>query len=263
MLVVLLVLPGFLFYRAYRIAEAASPDAPVLPGVTAAFLWSLSAALFLHLGASQLVDWFTPWRVDYAQVLFLLSGAFANGEQLSAALGSVAARRWEIGVYLILTCFGSYCLGRAAFWAARRTGLEAAIVAGGVGEYWHSLFSGTFYQTHSDISEGRPDLVNVAATIELGGEVYVYEGIIERYVVEEDGKLDRLLLSNVTRWRVANGVVQDEFSMPGEYFSLDCRNIQTLDVDYFYLGDESATENEQAQEQEIRWIDGSDERAIK
>ncbi|MBB1625730.1 hypothetical protein [Achromobacter sp. UMC71] len=59
---------------------------------------------------------------------------------------------------------------------------------------WYYLLSG------ADFAEGdRPDLIQVAALVEVGKGCYLYQGFLEHYFVDEHGQLDRLVISQASR----------------------------------------------------------------
>jgi len=65
----------------------------------------------------------------------------------------------------------------------------------------------------AEFSKGdRPDLIQIAALVEIGKESYLYQGFLEHYFVDEHGQLDRLVISQASRRPMS----ADAVFLPGE-----------------------------------------------
>ncbi|WP_368639813.1 hypothetical protein ABRZ04_13655 [Castellaniella ginsengisoli] len=64
---------------------------------------------------------------------------------------------------------------------------------------WYYLLSG------ADFSKNKvPDFIQIAAVVCLGGQSYIYQGILEYYYPDEQGQLDRLVISSASRRLLSN-----------------------------------------------------------
>ncbi|NLZ11089.1 MAG: hypothetical protein GX086_07135, partial [Alcaligenaceae bacterium] len=127
---------------------------------------------------------------------------------------------------------------------------------------WYYLLSGADFAKHE-----TPDFIQIAAVVQLDGQSFIYQGILEHYYTDETGQLDRLVISNASRRSLKNddasllarrphnqesakdstGIAKRKKNRPtarfypiiGDYFILHYDEVVTLNVRYFKLITES------------------------
>lgn len=106
------------------------------------------------------------------------------------------------------------------------------------GAPWYYLLSGTGFE-----EDKRPDMVAISAFVDVAGEAYLYVGLLEEYFVDQEGNLDRLVLSEVSRRPISKDkdLSQDDkksdrfYPIDGDYFVLRYSEAITLNVEYIKL----------------------------
>jgi hypothetical protein len=113
---------------------------------------------------------------------------------------------------------------------------------------WHYLFSGLDYAT-----KGSADGAIVSAVVEFKEGSYLYVGMLDEYEVNENGRLDRLLLVRAKRRKLehdrdydtATGKYLDEntrfYPIRGDVFVLRFEETKTLNVTYLSFPPEKST----------------------
>lgn len=120
-----------------------------------------------------------------------------------------------------------------------------------------------------------PDLIQIAALVNVGGQPYLYQGFLESYYFDEPGQLDRLVISQASRRPLSKDADLPGVSTPGsgdwrarladfllgqptrktknrfypivgDYFVLHYDEIITLNVRYIELTDSPANGSESA-----------------
>ena len=104
------------------------------------------------------------------------------------------------------------------------------------GAPWYYLLSGADFT-----NESRPDMIAVSGIVEVAGTAYLYVGLLEDYFVDQEGTLDRLILSEVIRRPIDKDKdllhenKQRFYSIDGDYFVLRYSETITINVEYIKL----------------------------
>lgn len=150
---------------------------------------------------------------------------------------SLNASPWLMFSYFLMTWGGAFVAAKLWYWAVNRFAWEH--VASCMSEHvrghapWYYLLKGFDYPESNEI-EGA----YVAATVDLGGKTYLYEGLLLDFQLGEDGALDRLILIEAERRLLRNdrqGTKDDDsrfYNISGHYFILKYAQITTLNVSY-------------------------------
>jgi len=107
---------------------------------------------------------------------------------------------------------------------------------------WYYLLSGAEFA-----KDDQPDLISISAIVNVGGQPVLYSGVLEDYFFDEDGQLNRLILSEVVRRPLDKDKAPAEprasedrfYPIDGDYFVLRYSEAVTLNVEYIKLTDEA------------------------
>lgn len=248
LLVFALLLPGFVFRSRFKRAERVSLDySPFGQVVTQAVLWS-AALHTAWLGGAYLL---LGQRLDTGALLGLLVSSPVLQER---SVQAVAGRDGRVALYfgsllvfawlapsLLRAVVVHYRLDRHQSWFARFFRFTGAP--------WYYLLTGADFRSR----EEEPDLIYVTAIVNAAGAPMLYRGVVDDFVVGEDGQLDRLVLQNTTRrplaadkpspgelpardsWRTSAPVPERFYTIDGDFLVLRYSEMLTLNVEYVTL----------------------------
>jgi hypothetical protein len=256
LLVFLLLLPGFLFRTYFKRAEKVVLDIkPFGQAAIDAFLTAIVIDLVWYW-TSHLV---TGTRVDFRALFTLIAGE--KSAELESAIAELAADPWRPGIFFgslyafaIACAFGlRYVVTR---WRLDRRGAPLANFLR-FDTPWYYLFTGYDRLT-------APNGVAIGAVVSLGGTAYLYTGVLVEYFLDDQGQLNRLVLTSAARRPLSEDALQtsDPLSSPwlevegsagegappglaeerfypieGDYFVLRYSEVLTLNVRYLDLSD--------------------------
>ncbi len=223
----LLAIPGYILRSQFSRPERTAPDATPFGRV-------LGASVLLALPLNALWVWLaervTPYTVDWQAFLMLLAGT-------RSATPAVFARAVESPegpfIYISSLCLFAAALGYGARELIQRTGLDRRHRSLRMNAPWYYLFSPRL----DDGSE--PDAVVISAVVEIGRDAFIYVGRLESCFFTPEGTPDRLVLSSVSRRRMADdrttGSNEPErfYDIDGDYFVLRYSETKTLNVFYW------------------------------
>ena len=232
-----LLLPGFVARSRIKLAERQSLDyAPFGQVVTQAVLWALA----LHLLWCALMAALTSATVRSDVALKLLSG---DAGAQARALDVVGAQAGEILAYFTsLLAFAWLAPGGVRRLITRvrldRVGSPCGTILRFSAAPWYYLLSGADFAR-----DAQPDLISISAIVNVSGKPYLYTGILDDYFLDQDGRLDRLILQNVMRRPLerdkpegcTEGRLARFYAVDGDYFVLRYAETVTLNVEYIRL----------------------------
>lgn len=232
LVVFLVLLPGFIARAQIERVEQQSLDyAPFGTVVTEALL---TAALLhaLWLGGMWI-------GCDLVMSPELLFGLLSSNQTLqAAAITKVSEQAADISLYFgsLLAC--SYLVAKLVRmaiirWRLDREGELLAPMFRFKRAPWYYLLSGADFK-----ADEVPDLIVASAVMEVAGEAFLYVGYLEDYEFDREGALDRLILSNVQRRKLARDKTTDDagverfYSIDGDYFVIKYEQVVTLNIRY-------------------------------
>lgn len=242
----LVVLPGFLFRQFFQRNEVRTFDhtpfsAVVLKALLYAAVFNALVALSAH---------FVGYDIELGDIIRLLVGGPSSLTDLNGRLTWLNLHPVAGAGYFVLTC--AVALLTALAWRASvqrweldRAGNPLVKLARGDAP-WYYLFSGLDHPKEDAI-----DGATVAAVVEFKEGSYLYAGLLDGYEVNEDGQLDRILLVQAQRRKLADDREYDAsgdkyvddntrfYPIAGDVFVLRYNEIKTLNVTYVSLGDET------------------------
>jgi len=249
----LLLLPGIAFvFGLARLWSPSSRRSPFEQQFSAGLLIAIAAALVLHaLGitlaqATHAMGWSHAPAPSYA--LILLAGDL-KAAGAADALQSIESHSLRVAVYMVTIIAIGLQAGRyanrflpaqmRAEWAAL---LEAPIGAGSAGGF----------------AVLTTDVVH-------GDSVWLYSGYLDDFMVDREGRLDRVVFRGFAARRrfddeaVAEPVDDPTFvprerwtEIPGEIFVLQMAHARTVNVDYFFEDDDEVVEAEAPEAEGVR-----------
>lgn len=236
-LIFIILLPGFVARsRLKRVERTIIDHSPFGHAMAEGVL----LAALLHLLWIAGVEYLTQWRFTPERLLPLIS---ADQKVQAPALEALAQHFNQVAFYFLSLLFGSYAIPSAVRRLTTRYRLDIhdhpfSRMLRFNGAPWYYLLSG------ADFEEDRqPDLIAVSALVDVAGDAYLYLGLLEDFFVDQEGNLDRLILSEVMRrpmskdkGQQADGSDSQRFyPIDGDYFVLRYSEAITLNVEYIKL----------------------------
>jgi hypothetical protein len=250
-----LLLPGFAFHNSFRRTEKTNLDYKPFTSRTTSIL---IAAAVLHLigllAYRYLINGSWP---ELAHLFVLMTGY--RGTVVENSISAVAPYTEAIMLYLVLLSVLGFTVGRLLRSQITRHEWD---VSGRLAEWfrfdtpWYYLFNGKI-----DTQNLNPDGVLISAIVELSDDTYLYTGVLEKYFLNGDGQLERIVLSAVSRRclsldriesvsdNLSEEPIDDEelarqyqsrfYPIEGHYFVLRYAEIKTLNVQYFWFEGEA------------------------
>lgn len=248
-----ILVPGFLFRSNFKLVERSSLDyspfgAVVLSGLFWAVvlhgLWLISAYIFFDRVLS------------FKALLGLMSPSATSFE---AALRQVESETLLTAVYFLTIVPGAVASGRLLQRLVTRLEWDrgaTAFLFRFTDAPWHYLLTGR------DGLERLPDLIKIAAVVDVGGTSFVYAGYLVSFHLTTDGSLDRLILRDPVRRPLARdkdavpqsneeaGVDPSErfYQIDSDMFVLKYESMSSLNVEYMWFVTEEGTGSSEASE---------------
>jgi hypothetical protein len=251
LVLVCLLMPGFAFHNSFRRTEKTNLDYKPFTARTTSILL---AAMLLHTLGLLAYRYLYAGSWPNLEHLFVLLTGY-RGAVVEQSISTVAPHSVTILFYLCVLSLMGFGLGRLLRGLITRYEWD---VKGQLIEWirfdtpWYYLFNGKI-----DTQNLNPDGVLISAIVEMAGNAYLYTGVLEKYFLNVDGQLDRLVLSTVSRRPFTydrsdgslssennNATSIDEIEEPyerrfypieGHYFVLRYAEIKTLNVQYFWF----------------------------
>jgi hypothetical protein len=238
----ILLLPGFIVRSRFKRAERVSLDySPFGQVVTQAVLWTSILHIVWLCFAYQVLD----QRLQ-TDLLFKLLSSDTSGQ--TKALEAIAKQDARIAAYfftILLFAYVAPAIARRGITYFRMDQKDSVI--GSLLRFnhapWYYLLTGADFD-----KDNEPDLISVAAIVDAAGVATLYTGVLEDFFFDQDGALDRLILSNVARRQLESDksltpdasldLAQQRFyAVDGDYFVLRYSEAITLNIQYVKLSD--------------------------
>lgn len=240
-----LLSPGFVFHRFYQAREVRAAD---LTPFSATVLTAITFAVFVNAAVMAVATHWGGYLFHLGEILRLLVGGASSGAE--AALSPVYRRLddhpFEPLCFFIATNLLAIIL--ACLWRFGVQGFRLDHPSSPLYSHirppapWYYLFSGM------DVIDKAPDAVVVSAIVALKDAAYLYTGLLVGYELTDKGELDRLILSNAARRRLADDRnVNDSSSVlsnheryypiEGDCFVLRSSEYTTLNIKFLVIED--------------------------
>jgi hypothetical protein len=165
------------------------------------------AALVAQAIGVALIQLFTQYDTSFAaDVIALISGSATHQSQ---TLDRLLESADLVVAYGVAITFGTWLSGRVLRWLVTRLRLDdpSRPVIGRFARW--ARFDTPWTELLLNYSP-RLSFKMAYAVVEIGGEAYVYAGVVEKLHFNRDGALDRLLLSGAERWKFSDDSGDEE-----------------------------------------------------
>ncbi|WP_417068448.1 hypothetical protein [Niveibacterium terrae] len=238
LVVFILILPGFIARSRinWDVSESLSLDySPFGQVAIGAVLW----AAVLHLVWSLALSWLTDYQCQ-PWIVFGLVGS--DPARQGKALAALEQQVPLVLVYLVSLVTFSYVVPAWVRRFIRKFRLDrkgAGWWSGFLrvsGAPWYYLLTGADFT-----EEERPDLIRISAIVSIAGCPYLYVGWLDDYFLDQEGRLDRLVLIEAMRRPLNQDKSGDEadrdrfYPIEGDSFVLRYSETTTLNVEYAKL----------------------------
>lgn len=237
----LLLLPGFVFHRLYQAREVRAAD---LTPFSTTVLTATAIAALINAATMLAATYWGGYHFYVGEMVRLLvSGASTNSAvALSPVFQRLNAHPFEPFAFFAATNLVAALLAglwRFSVWRLRLDHPSRPLV-----RYmrppapWYYLFTGT------DVTGVEPDAVVIATIVTFRDGSWLFTGLLEDYELTEKGELDRLVLSNAARRRLADDLPRDAsrldqqerfYPIEGDRFVLRASECVTLNIKYLVL----------------------------
>lgn len=229
-LIFLLLLPGLFFTLTFYNTE--NKPLNYIP-LTHKAAVSFFVTILLHLVWIILICGITSCHINFTRLLIILSGI--QGELYTSTIQSITVNNLiGITAYLVTIYAFAYLIGRVLRGGIRTYKLDKIFRILRLDSPWYYLFTGY------DWEDGEPDGVIISAVVEVAGRGYLYLGYLENFFLNDEGNIDRLVLTSAWRRSIENDKsmdgddsFQDRFyAIDGDYFVLNYNEIKNLNVQF-------------------------------
>lgn len=237
----IIVLPGFVFWLAYRSEER------VYIGTDASlplrhFVLSLVAAALLHalwLPMASLVVWPFDLRIDLRSAIILPAGA-GDESEFRHAVTSVSGHPCAVFSYFATLNLGAALLGLGTRYVARKYQVDKNVGFLKLNLWFYLLQDLRRQQTPPGYSKAG---VVVAAVVVLGNEAFICRGIYVDSTLDSNGELDSIVLRYAHRRRLSEDRSQGTsggydpndsryYRMTGDRFVMKYSDVKTMTLTY-------------------------------
>lgn len=254
LLLFILILPGLLLRSKYngRIAKELVLPQNYTPFSREAIIILISAVLLNFLWiliANSIGHWF-GFNVDLNSVMYLLMGDYRDPKLQELAIHAVTNQPIKVAIYFLTLYFFSMYLGYKLHTVIRKNGLDKKYKLFRFNNQWHYLLTGEIME-FPDMNDNptEVDFVSVSAVVDS----YLYIGNVADYELDGQGKLARLTLKETYRRMLSDDADGDDvqidlendpryYRIKGDFFIIDCENTRNINIDYWYLPEEQATD---------------------
>lgn len=244
-LLFLLLSPGFIVHRVCKPREVRAADlTPFSATILTATAWAVVVNAVVLVGATYLCR----YQFHLGEILRVFIGGSSSNADL--ALTPIYRRLddhpFEPLCFFVATNLIAFFIAIIYRWAVSEFRLDQPT------HYFYRLFRSPapWYYLFSgqDVADKDPDAVVVSAIVSLKDGSYIFTGLLVDYELTEKGELDRVILSNASRCkladvRIANDAksrldsTKDFYPIEGDRFVLRASEFTTLNIKFLLLDD--------------------------
>jgi hypothetical protein len=230
LLIFLFILPGLFFTLAFYNTDNKPLNYISLTHKAAV---SFFITFLSHLFGLFILVQCLKYQINYTAFFTLISGA--QNSLYTSAIESIDYNELiHVIVYLLLVYIIAFAIGKLIRWGIRKLKLDKRFDILRLDSPWYYLFTGY------DWEEGQPDGVMISACMDFGGQAYLYQGYLERFFLDEEGNIERLVLTSAERRKIEDDKIGTEaqgtstrfYPIDGHYFVLKYSEIKNLNVQF-------------------------------
>jgi hypothetical protein len=249
LLALLLLLPGIILRYTYARGAWGWASPTSLRRISDELAYGIIFSLALHTVWLELMTalGFVP---DMRTPLALLAGNFGPGNALLApSLQTISDHYPGVAGYFLSLYAASAVLGNVAHRGVRKLRLDHRTKTFRFDNYWYYMLTGEVLRFRENAAGEEPDGVYLSAVVSHSGVSYLYRGIVTDFTFDTDGALDTVVLSDAHRRNLSDDRPVSEEPAPsyeedpryyivrGDFLILRYAEMQTLNLDYFWLGE--------------------------
>jgi hypothetical protein len=187
---------------------------------------------------------------DVRAPLALLAGNFGpNNTLLAPSLLTISDHYVSVSAYFISLYAASAVLGNLAHRGVRRLRLDHRTKTFRFDNYWYYMLTGEVLRFRENADAEKPDGVYLSAVVAHSSVSYLYRGIVSDFTFDTDGALDTVVLTDAHRRKLSEDREPSDEPVPpldedpryytvrGDFLILRYAEMQTLNLDYFWLGE--------------------------
>lgn len=237
-LIFLLIAPGFI-YRISFLSSRFSIKFRHRNFINEFYLSVIPAILFQILYL-WLVEWITPFKVDF-QLLAGLLVKFENEIQLNKAFLNIRENLLAIFWYNSILLFLAFSFGHGTRYLIRATHLDRRIRLFRFSNKWYYTLSGEcldFPEVEDRFEQIHFTFLDVLCQVE--GRRIIYIGERFDYYIDSNGELEAIHLRLPIRRDLDNDYEDDDenskryYEIPSKFIVIPFKNIININVRYFY-----------------------------
>lgn len=240
-LLFLLLSPGFVAHRVYKPREVRAADlTPFSTTILFATAWAALVNAVIVVGAT----YFCHYQFQLGEMLHFFVGGSSNSTEV--ALSPIYRRLDEHPLeplyFFISTNLLSLFVALIYRWAVSRFRLDQPTTHRLYKLFrspapWYYLLSG------EDTTDIIPEAIVVSVVVSFKDAPYIFTGMLVDYELTEKGELDRLIICNASRRKLADDRVssssksplnhtQDFYPIEGDRFVLRASDFSTLNIKF-------------------------------
>ena len=249
LLAFLLLLPGIILRYTYARGAWGWASPTSLRRISDELAYGVVFSLALH------ALWLELSRVlglepDIRTPLALLVGNFGpNSSLFEPSVRAIADHYPTVAGYFLSLYAASAVLGNVAHRGVRRLRLDHRTKTFRFDNYWYYMLTGEVLRFRENADGESPDGVYLSAVVAHSGVSYLYRGIVTDFTFDTDGALDTVVLADAHRRKLADDRQPSDEPIPpyeedpryynvrGDFLILRYAELQTLNLDYFWLGE--------------------------
>ena len=264
LLVFLVVLPGIILRYAYARGTWGWASPTSMRRVLDELAYGVAFSIGLHWAWLKLAA-AVGAHPDLRAVLALLIGNFGpNNSLLHYSLDAVADNPSGVAAYFLSLYLASAFAGNVSHRIVRATKLDHRTRLLRFNNYWYYMLTGEILRFREGAPPSpEPDGVYLSAVVNHGPANYLYRGIVADFTFDGDGRLDTIVLTDAHRRPLSSDRPRDGTGEPsegagaslsggappgpdtryyqirGNFFILKYAEIRTLNLEYFWLEEET------------------------
>lgn len=232
LLIFLFLLPGLFFTLAFYNTD--NKPLNYIP-LTHKAAVSFFVTFLLHLCALFVLTEYFHQTIHFIDFFVLIAGV--QNQLFATAIQSLHYTEVQgVIVYLLLMYVIAFSIGKIFRYLIKSLKIDRHFNLLRLDSPWYYLFTGY------DWEDGQPDGVMISACVECGGQAYLYQGYLERFFLNEEGNIDRLVLTYPARRKIEDDKTPENSSpalrfypIDSHYFVLKYSEIKNLNVQFIKL----------------------------
>ncbi len=230
--IILLLLPGYLFKFGLLLGIEPREKSQYT------FAEELAATSFfsvlIHAAAILL---FIPYQIRFDVLFKIISD---DSTSFSSIVSNDTFRVMLLGfiAYLLIIYLLVFLSGRLIRWLILKFYLDARLPFLRLFNRWYYLFSGRTLRITTKNRDLAIDLTVIDVLCQFEGSLLLYTGYLLEYVIDPNGNLNRIIISDVIRREFktdTDNLTTTEYEVPGDFMVIDYTQIRNLNISFLQV----------------------------